>query len=73
MPFQTPNVLTQSPYLVSPVSVTRIMFKVLLALALGRARHLLRSGGYLILMRSLGLALLGYALLFLYEGGQRLL
>ena len=47
--------------------------KVLLALALGRARHLLRSGGYLILMRSLGLALLGYALLFLYEGGRRLL
>ena len=46
--------------------------KVLLALALGRARHLLRSRGYILLMRSLGLALLGYALLFLYEGGRRL-
>lgn len=46
--------------------------KVLLALALGRARHLLRSSGYILLMRSLGLALLGYALLFLYEGGRRL-
>lgn len=37
MPFQIPNVLTQSPYLVAPVSVTRIMLKVLLALLPGIA------------------------------------
>jgi len=46
--------------------------KVLLALALGRARHLLRSGGYILLMRGLGLLLLGYALLFLRESGRLL-
>jgi threonine/homoserine/homoserine lactone efflux protein len=44
--------------------------KVLLALALGRARHLLRSGGYIALMRGLGLLLLAYALLFLRESGR---
>lgn len=37
MSFETPNVLTQSPYLVKPVSVTRIMLKVLLALVPGIA------------------------------------
>ena len=37
MSFETPNVLTQSPYLVQPVSVTRIMLKVLLALVPGIA------------------------------------
>ena len=47
--------------------------KVLLALALGRARHLLRSGGYIVLMRGLGLLLLAYALLFLREGGRLLI
>ena len=47
--------------------------KMLLALALGRARHLLRSGGYLVLMRGLGLLLLAYALLFLREGGRLLI
>ena len=46
--------------------------KVLLALALGRARHLLRSGGYIVLMRGLGLLLLAYALLFLRESGRSL-
>lgn len=46
--------------------------KVLLALALGHARHLLRSGGYILLMRGLGLLLLGYALLFLYESWRLL-
>lgn len=46
--------------------------KVLLALALGRARHLLRSGGYIVLMRGLGLLLLAYALLFLRESGRLL-
>ena len=46
--------------------------KVALALALGRARHLLRSGGYIVLMRGFGLLLLAYALLFLREG-ERLL
>ncbi|MGV0998793.1 MAG: RnfABCDGE type electron transport complex subunit D [Fluviibacter sp.] len=35
MPFQTPNVLTQSPYLVAPVSVSKIMLKVLLAMVPG--------------------------------------
>ncbi|MDS4028903.1 MAG: LysE family transporter [Candidatus Contendobacter sp.] len=44
--------------------------KVLLAVVLGRARHLLRSGGYIVLMRSLGLLLLIYALLFLRAGGR---
>ncbi len=39
--------------------------KVLLAMALGRARHVLRSGGYILLMRGLGLVLLAYSLLFL--------
>jgi electron transport complex protein RnfD len=33
--FQIPNILTQSPYLIAPVSVTRIMLKVLLALVPG--------------------------------------
>jgi Na+-translocating ferredoxin:NAD+ oxidoreductase subunit D len=33
--FQIPNILTQSPYLIAPVSVTRVMFKVLLALVPG--------------------------------------
>jgi threonine/homoserine/homoserine lactone efflux protein len=47
--------------------------KVLLALALGRARHLLRSGGYIVLMRGLGLLLLAYALLFLRESGRLLI
>ena len=37
MSFETPNVLTQSPYLVQPVSVTRIMLRVLLALVPGIA------------------------------------
>ena len=46
--------------------------KVVLALALGRARHLLRSGGYIVLMRGLGLLLLAYALLFLRESGRLL-
>jgi len=46
--------------------------KVLLAVALGRARRLLRSGGYIVLMRGLGLLLLAYALLFLRAGGQLL-
>ena len=35
MPFKTPNVLTQSPYLVGPASVSSIMLKVLLALVPG--------------------------------------
>jgi len=47
--------------------------KVLLVLALGRGRYILRDKGYLLLMRSLGLVLLVYALLFLSEGGRRLL
>ena len=46
--------------------------KVALALALGRARHLLRSGSYIVLMRGLGLLLLAYALLFLRESGRLL-
>lgn len=37
MSFESPNVLTQSPYLVQPVSVTKIMLKVLLALVPGIA------------------------------------
>lgn len=44
MPFQTPNVLTQSPYLVSPVSVTRIMLKVLLALVPGIIAYVVLFG-----------------------------
>lgn len=46
--------------------------KVLLAIALGRARRVLRSGGYIVLMRVLGLLLLAYALLFLGEGWRLL-
>ena len=41
--------------------------KVLLAMALGRARSVLRSRGYSVLMRGLGLLLLAYALGFLRE------
>lgn len=44
-----------------------------LALALGRARHVLRSGGYIYLIRGLRLLLLAYALWFLCEGGRLLL
>lgn len=47
--------------------------KVLLALALSRARHVLRRGGYIYLIRGLGLLLLAYALWFLCEGGRLLL
>ncbi len=47
--------------------------KVLLAMALGRARHFLRGGGYIVLMRGLGLLLLAYALLFLRESGRLLM
>jgi threonine/homoserine/homoserine lactone efflux protein len=47
--------------------------RVALALALGRARHVLRSGGYIYLIRGLGLLLLAYALWFLCEGGRLLL
>lgn len=47
--------------------------KMLLAWALGRGRQVLRGTGYMVLMRGLGLLLLGYALVFLSEGGQRLL
>lgn len=43
--------------------------KVLLAVALGRARRMLHSGGYIYLMRGLGLLLLTYAALFLRESG----
>jgi threonine/homoserine/homoserine lactone efflux protein len=46
--------------------------KMFLAVALGRARHVLRSGGYIVLMRGLGLVLLAYALLFLRESGRLL-
>ena len=41
-------------------------------MALGRARHVLRSGGYIVLMRGLGLLLLAYALLFLRESWRLL-
>ena len=41
--------------------------KVLLAVALGRARSVLRNRGYSVLMRGLGLLLLAYALGFLCE------
>ena len=47
--------------------------KIALALVLGRGRRILRDKGYIILMRGLGLLLLVYALLFLSEGGWRLL
>ncbi len=47
--------------------------KVLLALALGRARHVLRGSGYIYLIRGLGLLLLAYALWFLSEAGRLLL
>ena len=41
----------------------------MLALALGRTQQvLLRSGGYIVLMRGMGFLLLGYALFFLGEG-----
>jgi threonine/homoserine/homoserine lactone efflux protein len=46
--------------------------KVVLAVALGRARPVLRSRGYIVLMRGLGLLLLGYALLFLRESWRLL-
>ncbi|HRY15737.1 MAG: LysE family transporter [Candidatus Competibacteraceae bacterium] len=48
-------------------------FKITLALVLGKGRRILRDKGYIILMRGLGLLLLVYALLFLSEGGWRLL
>lgn len=44
MPFQTPNVLTHSPYLVMPVSITRVMFKVLLALVPGIVAYVFLFG-----------------------------
>ena len=44
--------------------------KVLLAVVVGRVRSVLHSGGYMILMRGLGLLLLAYALLLLREGGR---
>ena len=44
MPFKIPNVLTQSPYLVSPVSVTRVMLKVLLALVPGIIAYVVLFG-----------------------------
>lgn len=46
--------------------------KILLAILLGRTRRLLRSNGYLLIMRSLGLLLMGYALVFLYQGWRLL-
>ncbi len=46
--------------------------KVLLAVALGRARPVLRSRGYIVLMRGLGLLLLAYALLFLHQSWRLL-
>lgn len=47
--------------------------KMGLAIMLGRARHVLRSRGYIALLRGLGLLLAGYAVLFLYQGGRLLL
>jgi threonine/homoserine/homoserine lactone efflux protein len=47
--------------------------KIVLALALGRGRRILRDKSYIILMRGLGWLLLVYALFFLSEGGRRLL
>jgi len=44
VPFQIPNILTQSPYLVSPVSVTRVMLKVLLALVPGIMAYVVLFG-----------------------------
>lgn len=44
MPFQTPNVMTQSPYLVQPVSVTKVMLKVLLALVPGIIAYVVLFG-----------------------------
>ncbi len=44
--------------------------KVLLAVVVGRVRSVLHSGGYMILMRGLGLLLLAYALLLLRESGR---
>ena len=49
-----------------------ISSKVLLAIGLGQSHRVLRSRGYLILMRGLGGLLLIYALLFLYQGWRRL-
>jgi len=46
--------------------------KVLLALALGRARPILREWRYIGLMRGLGAVLLAYALLFLRDGWRLL-
>ena len=47
--------------------------KIVLALALGRTQQvLLRSGGYIVLMRGMGFLLLGYALFFLGEGWRLL-
>ena len=47
--------------------------KVLMALLLGRTRHLLRSRSYILLMRSLGAVLLLYAGWFLYQAGTHLI
>jgi threonine/homoserine/homoserine lactone efflux protein len=47
--------------------------KIMLALALGKGRRILRDKSYIILMRGLGWLLLVYALFFLSEGGLRLL
>lgn len=44
--------------------------KILLALALDRTRAILRSRGYVLLMRGLGGLLLVYALAFLYQSGR---
>lgn len=46
--------------------------KVLLAIMLSRARHWLRSGVYIHLLRGLGLLLLVYASLFWYDGWRLL-
>lgn len=46
--------------------------KVLVALLLGRTRHLLRSRGYIAVMRGLGVVLLLYAGWFLYQAGIHL-
>jgi len=47
--------------------------KVVLAVALGHARPILRHRGYIYLMRGLGLLLLTYAALFLRESGRLLI
>ena len=44
--------------------------KVLLAVIVGHVRSVLHSGGYVMLMRGLGLLLLAYALLLFHEGGR---